>query len=147
MQIKKKAAEFFCSRPEVLFAFLFGSFAKSKETALSDIDLAVYIDASFLTQTRKTRPSLFDLRNEMTSQLMGALKFNEVDLIFLNDASPLLRHRILTQGERLMARDPIREQRFFVRSLHEYFDTEPIRTIQAKYLREYLRGLNQPNEK
>ena len=142
IQIKKKAADFFSSRPEILFAFFFGSLAQGKGTPLSDLDFAVYLDEAALRQSQlQTSPRGFDFRSELTSQLMGALKTNEIDLVFLNEAPPLLRHRILTQGEKLMVRDPLREQRFFVRTLQDYFDTEPIRRIQARYLKDYLHGL------
>lgn len=137
IQIKKKAADFFSSRPEILFAFFFGSLAQGEGTPLSDLDFAVYVD--------EVAPQGLDFRSELTSQLMGALKTNEIDLVLLNEAPPLLRHRILTQGEPLVVRDPLREQRFFVRTLQDYFDTEPIRRIQAKYLKDYLHGLGKPS--
>ena len=139
VEIKKKAANHFLKHPEVRFAFLFGSLTQGRATSLSDVDLAVYLDDSTLSVKNKRRS--FDVKTVLTTELMGVLKTNEVDLVVLNEAPPLLRHRILTQGERLMARDPLQEQRFFVRTLQDYFDTSPLRALQAKYLKDYLHGL------
>ena len=130
--VKERAKALLKNHPEVRFAFLFGSAVLGRTTPLSDVDLAVYV--SDLSPSR-------DIRSELTSELMGALKRNDVDLVLLNSAPPLLRHRILTQGECLLVRDPLEEQRFFVRTLQEYFDTAPLRSIQARHLSDYLRKL------
>lgn len=130
--VKQRAKALLRNHPEVRFAFLFGSSVRGRTTPLSDLDLAVYVgDVS---------PSR-DIRSELASELIGALKRNDVDLVLLNDTPPLLRHRILTQGECFLVRDPLEEQRFFVRTLQEYFDTAPLRSIQARYLSDYLRTL------
>ncbi|WP_041595758.1 nucleotidyltransferase domain-containing protein [Halanaerobium hydrogeniformans] len=42
----EKLKEILLKRKEIIFAYLFGSFAENKENSLSDIDLAVYIDQS-----------------------------------------------------------------------------------------------------
>ena len=138
--LKKKITEFLSQKPEILFAFLFGSLARGEGTSLSDIDVAIYVDEAFLR--RKDGLPGVDPRSGIISQLIGVLKSNEVDLVLLNDASPLLRHRILTQGESLVVRAPLEEQRFFIRTMKEYFDTEPVRKVQMKYLRDYLHELN-----
>lgn len=139
-EIKQKAAQFFSSKPDVRFAFLFGSLAERKDTPLSDVDLAVYVDERVPSQ------EAHEFVSKLTTELMGVLKTNEIDLVLLNEAPPLLRHRILTRGESLFVRDPIQEQRFFVRSLQDYFDTAPLRSIQARYLREYIGGLHKPQK-
>ena len=139
MEIQKKAAQYFSSRPEVVFAFLFGSSAREEITPLSDIDLAVYIDKSSVSTARG-----YDLRSELTSELMSVFQSNKVDLILLNEAPPLLRHRIMSQGKKIIVRDEIQEQRFFVKTIQDYFDTLPLRSIQAHYLKKYFQGLKPP---
>src|SRR5262249_11071946 len=65
----------------------------------SDIDVAVYL--------REPRPpaSACGYVAELTSALMRALATNRVDVVVLNDAPPLLYHRVLRDGIRILSRD------------------------------------------
>ena len=38
-----KVAQYFASRPEVEFAYLYGSYGVGREGPLSDVDIAVYL--------------------------------------------------------------------------------------------------------
>lgn len=87
------------ARREILEAYLFGSHARGEGQAHSDIDIAVFVDRA------KTEPSLFGYRSELTCVLMSGLGTNSVDVVVLNDAPPLLYHRVLRDGTRLLARD------------------------------------------
>jgi len=86
-------------RPEVLEAYLFGSCAAGRSQPHSDIDVAVYIDLE-----RAGRPD-YGYQASLTAALMSALATNEVDVVVLNQAPPLLYHRILRDGRRILARD------------------------------------------
>ena len=87
------------ARPEILEAYLFGSRARGAGQAHSDVDIAVYVDE------KKTEPRLFGFRSELTSMLMSGLGTNSVDVVILNRAPPLLYHRVLRDGSRLLSRD------------------------------------------
>ncbi|MFV2072517.1 MAG: nucleotidyltransferase domain-containing protein [Thermoanaerobaculales bacterium] len=87
------------ARPEILEAYLFGSLARGAGQAHSDIDIAVYVDEE------KTKPGLFGFRSELTATLMSGLGTNSVDVVILNRAPPLLYHRILRDGKRLLSRN------------------------------------------
>jgi predicted nucleotidyltransferase len=87
------------TRPEILEAYLFGSLSRGEGQAHSDIDVAVFVDEE------KVEPSLFGYRWELTSALMSGLGTNAVDVVVLNDAPPLLYHRVLRDGVRLLSRD------------------------------------------
>lgn len=87
------------TRREILEAYLFGSRARGEERAHSDIDVAVFVDE------REVAPDPFGYRAALTSALMGGLGTNAVDVVVLNDAPPLLYHRVLRDGVRLLARD------------------------------------------
>lgn len=102
--------------PEVLpLAFLFGSFAAGRATAESDVDVALLCRPS---------PS-FDRREEIRSALCAALK-REVDLIFLDEASPILRMQVLEKGIPLI-RDDAAYAALFVRTVDEYDDLKRVR--------------------
>ncbi len=86
-------------RGEVLEAYLFGSHATGRAQAHSDIDVAVYVDAL------RTRDAAYGYTAELTAHLMAALRSNEIDVVILNQAPPVLYHRILRDGRRILARD------------------------------------------
>jgi predicted nucleotidyltransferase len=87
------------ARREILEAYLFGSRGRGEGQAHSDIDVAVYVDE------REIAPSPFGYRAALTSALMGGLGTNAVDVVILNHAPPLLYHRVLRDGVRLLSRD------------------------------------------
>jgi hypothetical protein len=86
-------------RPEILEAYLFGSQARGDAAAHSDIDVAVYVDRERLP------PATYGYAAHLTTDLMAALRINDVDVVVLNDAPPLLYHRVLRDGVRLLSRD------------------------------------------
>ncbi len=85
-------------RPEVLEAYLFGSRARLRAQAHSDVDVAVFL--------AEIPDSPFGFEAELSADLMSALGENRVDVVLLNRAPPLLYHRVLRDGVRLFSRDP-----------------------------------------
>jgi predicted nucleotidyltransferase len=94
-----KLREFLEARDEVLEAYLFGSAAAGSAQAHSDVDVAVYL--------REPQPSAsaFGYVADLTAALMHALQSNRVDIVVLNEAPPLLYHRVLRDGVRILTRD------------------------------------------
>ena len=86
-------------RPEVLEAYVFGSFARAEEQPHSDIDAAVYVDPKAIEQGG------LGIDAAIAADLIQALGTNRVDVVLLNAAPPLLYHRVLRDGLRLFARD------------------------------------------
>ena len=84
---------------EVLEAYLFGSCATGRDLPTSDIDIAVYVDHTHVGDTE------FGYCAALGADLMSALGTNRVDLVLLNEAPPLLYHRVLRDGIRLLSRD------------------------------------------
>lgn len=87
-------------RPEILEAYLFGSQARGDAMPHSDIDVAVYVDHERLP----TAPWGY-YAADLITDLMSALGRNDIDVVILNNAPPLLYHRVLRDGERLLSRD------------------------------------------
>lgn len=87
------------SRGEVLEAYLFGSLARGEAQPHSDVDVAVYLDP-------EARPeSALGFDSEIAADLMRALGSNRVEVVLLNSAPPLLYHRVLRDGIRILSRD------------------------------------------
>lgn len=86
-------------REEILEAYVFGSTATGSAQPHSDVDVAVYL--------RDPRPpaSAFGYAADLTAALMHELRTNSVDIVVLNEAPPLLYHRVLRDGVRILSRD------------------------------------------
>ena len=100
MTLEHRLAEALASRAEVLEAYLFGSHALGRAQPHSDVDIAVYVDPRTLTEADG-----YGYAADLTAHLMQALGTNAVDLVVLNRAPPLLYHRVLRDGRRVLARD------------------------------------------
>jgi predicted nucleotidyltransferase len=87
------------SRPEIQEAYLFGSRATGATQAHSDIDIAVWVDPAALPG------GAFGYAAELAADLMAAAATNAIDVVVLNRAPPVLYHRVLRDGRRLVARD------------------------------------------
>jgi len=87
------------SRTEIREAYLFGSHALGLAQAHSDIDVAVYVDEPALAA------SGYGYAAALTAFLMQQLATNAIDVVVLNHAPPLLYHRVLRDGHRVVSRD------------------------------------------
>ena len=105
------------SLPEVELAYLFGSHAHGRERSESDIDVAVQVDAKAASRARETLATLFD-------QLGRVVPSDRLDLVILNGASSLLRHRVLSTGQLLFTRTPEARVRFATRTIQDYQDMQ-----------------------
>lgn len=112
----------FAARP-VRVAYLFGSQVTGRTHEESDVDVAVLLDAS-LTPDERFRQRL-DLVGEL-AELFGT---DNVDVVILNEAPPLLAFEVLRGGVLLFERDRRERIEFQVRTMKEYEDTEPLRRI------------------
>jgi len=122
-------------RPEILEAYCFGSYARGEASAHSDLDLAVYVDRELLP------PSPFGYAAELISDLSAGLGLDRLDLAVLNDAPPLLYHRVLRDGERLLSRDLAATTTREGRALSRYCDyQQQLRKIDRELAKRLAAG-------
>jgi len=107
---------FFNEREEILLAFLFGSFASNRIHSSSDIDIGILF---------KTVPDI-DAINHVTEELSSILQ-REVDLVVLNQASPVVKMQILKKGILLYTCDKKYFHHFFTETVNQYDDLKRIR--------------------
>jgi predicted nucleotidyltransferase len=102
--LREQLVGYFAARPDlgVVSAYLFGSHAERRAHRESDIDVAVLLS----WERYPTSKERFDFRVSVGSELISALKHNEVDLVILNDLPPLFARRILWEGVRVFLGDP-----------------------------------------
>jgi len=94
--------------PGIISAYLFGSHAAGRPHRESDVDVGVLLDR----ERYATRKERFDVRVRLGSELIDALDTNDVDVVVLNDAPPLLGRRIVTEGRRVACTDPEADLRY-----------------------------------
>ncbi|WP_114279074.1 type VII toxin-antitoxin system MntA family adenylyltransferase antitoxin [Thioalbus denitrificans] len=115
-------SQFLREEPAVLFAYLFGSRARGTHGPMSDFDIAVHLAQNV---------DLFTFRLQMLEQLNRLLKTDKVDLVVLNDAPLLLRHRVIRDG-RLLKEHHDERVRFESRTLRDYLDSAYLRRTQTR---------------
>ncbi len=121
------------SRSEVLAAYIFGSVVTGRARPDSDVDIAVLVSEKVM------RKDPWDYRMRLAADLMGELQRDDVDLVLLNQAPPLLAHRILSKGKLILERSPSARVRFQVRTVNQYLDTQPMRDLYLAYLKKHIR--------
>ena len=106
-------------RTEIMEAYLFGSQARGTPRPDSDVDVAVYVDPATDLNAG------FGIDATITADLMHALGRNDVDVVLLNRADPVLYHRVLQDGVRLLVRDSKATAGREGYALSRYFDFLP----------------------
>lgn len=101
---------------QVVLAYLFGSVARKKMTSLSDIDIAV------LFSEKVKKDEYFDKRLELATKIGQVLKGKEIDIVCLNEAPPLLKHRAVFYGICIFTVNSKLKRDFEFRVLQEYED-------------------------
>lgn len=125
----KKAQQILKERENVLFAYLFGSVARREHSALSDIDIAVYLQENTDIAAEKLK---------LVGDLLDNMGTDYIDLVILNTAPLSLAARILKSREILVDRSPFTRHRYESLVMREYFDFSFLETSILN--RRYARG-------
>jgi predicted nucleotidyltransferase len=124
---------FFAARDDVETAWVFGSVARGRTWARSDVDVAVLPADETLTARARS-----DLRMELTWRLSHALRA-DVDVAVYRDGSTLLWHRIVSEGV-IVHGEGIRSAEATMRALTAHMDFRPaIDLADRHYLEELAR--------
>ncbi len=104
-------------RPEILFAYLFGSIIESDR--FRDVDVAVFVEPEKMPEDWLT----YVLR--LTADIEQAVGYR-ADVVLMNNAPDHLIHSI-AKGILLIDRDEQFRSEWIERSLSRYFDNQPTR--------------------
>lgn len=124
----------FTKHSEIVAAFVFGSVGRGSAGPLSDVDIAVLLDEAVPVEE-----SGYGYLADLTAELIHALHRNDVDLIVLNTAPPLLKHQVLRRGRLLFCRSGSHLAEFRLRAFNEYQDWLPFLAVQRRYLSSRLK--------
>ncbi|MEW5746786.1 MAG: nucleotidyltransferase domain-containing protein [Nitrospirota bacterium] len=129
----KRIADYFKDRNEVSALFLFGSLAKGRETAESDIDIAVLVDES------KMGGNTFQQLKRAYYAASPRFSLRPVDIVILNTASSFLKHHVLAASKVLFDRNRKLRVRFRTRAIIEYLDFTYTENICRKAVADRFR--------
>jgi predicted nucleotidyltransferase len=116
------------TRPEVVFAYLFGSAARGELRPLSDVDVAVFLADGI---------DALDARADLLALVTRHLGTDRVDLVVLNEAPTALLGRVLLDRRVLCDKEPFRRHRFESLALREFHD---FRLFEHRLLERRRRG-------
>lgn len=114
------------SRDEVAALILFGSAVRGDATERSDLDVGVLL-------TREANREGVDML-ELIDDIAVLAGRDDADVVLLNRAPPLLRHRVARDGHVLYAASNRAVAEFHLRAIQDYEDTRPLRELLRKRL-------------
>lgn len=118
----------FCERNGIDLLVLFGSCASGEINSASDIDLAV-----------KFRQGVKGSKLELIYELNDIFDGKEIDLVVLSaDTDPLLLYEVFVSGGSLYEGSAGIFESERLRAWKLYLDSEKIRVMQKKYLRDFV---------
>ena len=120
-------------RKDVQAAYIFGSVASGRARVDSDIDIAVLL-------ARRLPPArTLSYRLKLMADLGAALRRSDVEVVILNDAAPLLAHRVLARGKLVYEQSASARVRFQVQTASRYFDMIPTLEMYIRSTKQHVR--------
>lgn len=133
-EIIRKIKGYLALREEIVAGYIFGSYCTGRAGSKSDIDIAVLLADNI---DQKDYPQI---KLSIVNDLVKVLSFDEIDVVILNAAPPLLAHEVIKKGNLLFAKDDARRFRFIVAATKQYLDTLYLRKVQDRILHEKIRS-------
>jgi len=117
----------FASTDPVQLAYLFGSQVTGKTGPLSDVDVAVLVEASGLDDPTACRARL-------AHEIGTVLETGAVDLVLLNQVPVELAYRVIAQGKRVYEKSPAVRVEYEAYVLGRYGDYLPVLRRQRRQI-------------
>lgn len=132
----------FEARPEIAFAYLFGSGAAGRTHGRSDVDVAVCLTPEGERRDRASNgpESGWSLWTDLLAVAQDALGREDVDLVLIHRAPPLLADRIARHGRLVFSRDEPRRVRWLVYTKSRHCDLRPLRNLLDTSLERRIRS-------
>ena len=111
LDIIKRTVDILIKYEDIIFAYIFGSYAKGNIRENSDMDIAIYLKNNVDTSV------YLDMKMKLSENIK-----REVDLVILNSATPLLKYEIYKNNILLFTHDKTIESKYKVKTLFEYND-------------------------
>lgn len=116
------------ARYSVELAYLYGSQARGEAGPLSDVDIALLFEKATSADERFRRTL------SLMSELGSLFRRDDVQVVDLAEASPLLRYRVYQEGRLIYCKADAVRIHFETTALRDFLDTEPLRRIKRQYV-------------
>ena len=127
--LRRRLARALKSDRTVRLAWLHGSRARGTARRESDIDVAELLDDDQAANPTAIKDSIWRLAGALGREVPS----DRLDLVLLNGAPALLRHRVVRDGVPLFARSEAERVRFVRGTIREYQDLEPRLREHTRY--------------
>jgi len=116
--------------PEVVSAYVFGSYAENRAHRESDLDVGLLMDRGL----RRGSRDRFEASTRLSAAVQAELGFARIDVVCLNDAPPVFARRVVLDGRRVYCRDAEADHAFVRTVMLRAADLEPFlrRTRELK---------------
>ncbi len=130
--------------PQLISAYLFGSYARDKQDQMSDVDMALLFHHEFpLEQMNQLELSIW-------KKLTAILQTDEIDLLVLNQAPLTLQFEIIRTGKVICNNDNNQRIDFEIRTCARYwdfkkikdeYDSSSLKRLKRTYFEEGIHGV------
>lgn len=127
----EKVAEVLAGFPQVVLAYLFGSFLRGEK--FNDLDLGLVLDETLCEQDQWS--CVLAVGREMEKALRYQVP---VDVRLLNEAPVRFQHRVIASGRLIFARSEAERIRYEKRTLLDYLDFKEMDDFFDKKLLEAI---------
>lgn len=115
----------------VAVVYLYGSEALGVASRLSDLDVGVVLERPDLLREREERARLRSELSRYLEPVLAERGDREIDLVFLQTASPVLQFEAIRAGSPLFVADPIFKADYEAAVIRDYLDIQPF--VEAHY--------------
>ncbi len=115
----------------VALVYLYGSEAIGRSSRFSDIDVGVVLEHPALLRDRAQRAHLRSTLTEILEPVLASDQDRELDLAFLQSASPVLQFEAINAGRLLFVADPVFQADYEASVVRDYLDIRPL--VEAHY--------------
>ncbi len=126
--MKEQIASILMDTENILFAYLYGSYARSQENESSDIDIGIYVKEG---RHEKYFP-------ERTAGKLEEKLHREVDVRVLNGRNIVFLHQVLKNGQLLFCKDEKKRVEFETDVYDRYLDIKYYLDIYDKMRKERI---------
>jgi uncharacterized protein len=129
--IREHLVNYFVEREDIMFSYIFGSYALGNFNSDSDIDIAIFF---------YYEDDIRDINKYLTIKVeLEFLLKKDVDIVVLNTATPFLKTRILNKHLKICSKDSYSEALFIHKAFGEYFDIKEYIDLEYTRMLERLR--------
>lgn len=123
----EKIKKFLQKDTNILFAYLYGSYATQTALPDSDIDIAVYL---------KEGDMHYYLKKD--EELLGSIPNDKIDIRILNTMPLLLKFRVIKEGKVIFSQDEQKRVDFEIDVMDRYFELKPYIDEYEEFFKERI---------